>query len=109
MKNLEKEILKFADKRDWLQFHSPKNLSMALIVEAAEVVELFQWMTEEESRKLSSEKLAELKDEIGDVAIYLISLASKFGLSVENAAWAKLLKNAEKYPVGLAKGKSLKI
>jgi len=71
MKELAQKLREFAAKRDWEQFHSPKNLSMALSVEVAEIVELFQWLTEEESYKLPPDKLDKTKEEIGDVVIYL--------------------------------------
>lgn len=98
----------FVRNRDWQQFHSPKNLSMALSVEASEIVELFQWLKEEESANLSDKDLQKLKDEIGDVFLYLLLLASKYNIDVVEAAGDKLEKNKEKYPVDMAKGSARK-
>ena len=108
MKNLRSAINAFIRERDWEQFHSPKNLAMALSVEVAEVVEHFQWLTEKESRDLSPEKLAEIREEIGDVMIYLIELADKLGIDPVEAAKAKLEINRQKYPAELVRGKASK-
>ena len=80
MDDLRGAIKAFIEERDWEQFHSPKNLAMALSVEVAEVLEHFQWLTEEESKDLPPEKLAEVREEIGDVMIYLTELADKLGI-----------------------------
>src|SRR5215211_6313927 len=108
MENLRSAIKRFIGERDWEQFHSPKNLAMALSVEAAEVVEHFQWLTEEQSRILPPEKLAEVREEIGDVMIYLTELAEKLGIDPVEAAKAKLEINNKKYPARLVKGKASK-
>ncbi len=108
MQDLLKNLRDFTRQRDWDQFHSPKNLVMAMSVEVAEIVEIFQWLTEEESRQLNEGKRAELRDEIGDVMIYLMNLADKFGLDPIEAARNKLEKNKKKYPAQQVKGKSLK-
>jgi dCTP diphosphatase len=108
VKDLRNEIKVFIEDRDWEQFHSPKNLAMALSVEVAEIVEHFQWLTEEQSRKLSSERLAEVREEIGDVTIYLTELAEKLGIDPVEAARAKLEINKRKYPATLVKGKASK-
>jgi dCTP diphosphatase len=105
---LRDTIRTFIDERDWEQFHSPKNLAMALSVEVAEVVEHFQWLTEEESKKLPTEKLAEIREEIGDVMIYLTELADKLGIDPVEAAKAKMAINGQKYPADLVKGKASK-
>lgn len=105
---IAKDLEEFAVKRDWNQFHSPKNLSMALSVEVAELVEEFQWLTEEQSAKLATEKLAKVKDEIGDIMIYLVRLSSKLGIDLISAANDKILKNEKKYPVDKAKGNAKK-
>jgi len=105
---IAKTLEEFAVNRDWNQFHSPKNLSMALSVEVAELVEEFQWLTEEQSAKLSPEKLAKVKDEIGDVFIYVVRLSSKLGIDLISAANDKILKNEKKYPVDKAKGNAKK-
>jgi dCTP diphosphatase len=106
VKDLSSAIRKFIDERDWEQFHSPKNLAMALSVEASEMVEHFQWLTEEQSRNLSSAKLADVREEIGDVMIYLTELAEKLGIDPVEAAKVKLEINNRKYPATLVRGKA---
>src|SRR5215218_4953650 len=108
MNNLRNAIDVFIEERDWEQFHSPKNLAMALSVEVAEIVEHFQWLTEEQSRNLPTEKLAEIREEIGDVMIYLIELADKLGVDPVEAAKAKVTINGQKYPAELVKGNASK-
>jgi len=93
------KIRKFRQERDWDQYHSPKNLAMALVVEAGELAEHFQWLTEEQSSNLSPDKLAEVQEEIGDVLIYLVNLCDKLGVDPLDAAREKIRKNKEKYPV----------
>ena len=104
--DLIKKIRQFREERDWDQYHSPKNLAMALIVEAAELAEHFQWLTEEQSRDLPADKQAAVKEEIGDVLIYLANLCDKLGIDPIEAAHEKLAKNEEKYPVFMVHGKS---
>jgi dCTP diphosphatase len=99
-------LRQFADERDWDQFHSPKNLAMALIVEAAELVEHFQWLTEKQSQKLPADKLAEVEQEIADIQIYLIRLADKLGIDVEKAVNEKIKLNEKKYPADKMRGKA---
>ena len=108
MEELIKKLRKFADERDWEQFHSPKNLSMALAVEAGEILECFQWLTEEQSKNLDPEALRRVKEEIGDVQIYLARLADQLGFSPLEAAEEKLKQNKKKYPVEKVKGKAKK-
>ena len=98
----------FARERDWDQFHSPKNLAMALIVEAAELVEHFQWITEEQSQALPADKLTEVEQEIADIQIYLIRLADKLGIDLERAVDAKIELNARKYPAEKVRGSAAK-
>ncbi|MBI4345211.1 MAG: nucleotide pyrophosphohydrolase [Elusimicrobia bacterium] len=105
---LMRVIRDFARRRDWEQFHLPKNLAMALSVEASEVVELFQWLTPEQSRRLSPAQRAALADELADVYVYLLKLADGFGIDLEAAAFAKMRKNARKYPVRKARGTARK-
>jgi len=95
---LRDALREFAAARDWRQFHSPKNLAMAMIVEAAELVEHFQWATPEESRAPSPEKLADIRDEIADTLIYLVELADALNIDLIAAARDKIVKNALKYP-----------
>lgn len=111
MKNLEAiriRLREFSDARDWDQFHSPKNLSMALSVEVSELVESFQWLTEEQSLTLTAEQQAAVIDEIADVQMYLILLADKLGVDIQTAVEQKLKKNEQKYPIEKVKGNSKK-
>ena len=108
MKDLISELRAFAKERDWEQFHSPKNLAMALSVEVAEIVEIFQWLTQEESRNLDFKKKEKMKEEIGDVMIFLANLADKLDIDPVEAAREKLKKNRMKYPADLVKGKANK-
>jgi dCTP diphosphatase len=108
LEDLRSAIGAFIRERDWEQFHSPKNLVMALSVEVAEIVEHFQWLTEEQSKNLPPEKLAEIREEIGDVMIYLTELADKLGIDPVEAAKAKVVINGQKYPAELVKGKASK-
>ena len=105
---IKQKVRQFVVERDWDQFHSPKNLSMALIVEAAEMVEHFQWLTEDQSCNLSPEKLAEVEQELADIQVYLISLAEKLKLDLIVAVEKKLLLNAQKYPADQVRGSSRK-
>lgn len=108
MNSLTQQIRTFAKERDWQQFHSPKNLAMALSVEVSEIVEIFQWLTQEESRDLDDTKKAHLEEEIGDVLIYLANLADKFDIDPIDVAKKKMKLNATKYPVDKAQGKANK-
>ena len=108
MNDLRAAIREFIGERDREQFHSPKNLAMALSAEVAEIVEHFQWLTEEQSRNLPPEKLTELREEIGDVMIYLTDLAEKLGIDPVEAAKAKVEINGRKYPAALVKGRAAK-
>jgi dCTP diphosphatase len=94
----------FADERDWGQFHSPKNLAAALVVEAGELLEPFQWLTEQQSRALPAQRLQAVSEEMADVLLYLVQLSSTLGVDLLAAARAKLALNALKYPVGRARG-----
>jgi len=105
---LREQLRKFAAERDWDQFHSPKNLAMALSVEAAELLEAFQWLTEAQSRDLSPEALAAVGEEIADVLLYLVRLSDKLGLDPIAMAQRKLVANAAKYPRDKARGNSKK-
>lgn len=110
LKKLSDEISTFVSDRDWDQFHSVKNLSMALSVEASELMELFQWMTEEQSNAVKSDPniMAKLEDEVADVFVYLMRILKKTDIDLEKVVRNKMKKNAEKYPVDLAKGNSKK-
>ena len=108
MEDLRSAIGAFIRERDWEQHHSPKNLAMALSVEVSEIVEHLQWLTEEQSRNLPPEKLTEIREEIGDVMIYLTELVRKLGIDPVEAARAKVAINGQKYPADLVKGKAAK-
>ena len=96
---LRDSLRQFAAERDWDQFHSPKNLASALAVEAAELLERFQWLTEDESRKLPPAELAKVRQEMADVLNYLVRLADKLDVNLLEAARDKIKVNALKYPV----------
>lgn len=98
----------FAAQRDWEQFHSPKNLAMALAVEAAELLENFQWLSEAESGNLPAERLTQVADEIADVQLYLIRLADRLGVDIPSALARKTALNEKKYPVEKVRGSSRK-
>jgi len=105
---LRDALRQFAAARDWDQFHSPKNLAAALSVEAAELLEIFQWLTEEESRNLPPAELAKVRDEMADVLNYLVRLADKLDVNLLEAARDKVKRNAEKYPVEKSRGHARK-
>jgi dCTP diphosphatase len=105
---LRDSLRTFAAARDWDQFHSPKNLAMALSVEAAELLEHFQWLSEEESRRLGKEELGKIGEEMADVLLYLIRLADKLDVDLLQAAARKMELNAAKYPADKARGNSTK-
>ncbi len=108
MQDLIEQIKAFNRERDWEKYHSPKNLSMALSVEVAELLEVFQWLTEDESRHLSPAKKQAVEEEIGDVTILLLALAEELGLDILEAARKKLQRNREKYPVHKSRGRAEK-
>lgn len=98
----------FAAERDWSQFHSPKNLAIAISVEAGELLEHFQWLSIEASQTLPNEKLAKISEEMADVLLYLIRMADVLGVDLIESANAKIEANARKYPVDLARGNAKK-
>jgi dCTP diphosphatase len=105
---IQQLIRTFRDERDWMQFHNPKNLAISISLEAAELLEHFQWKSPEESEAHAKEAKSEIADEVADVAVYLIELADNLGIDLEGAIRAKLAKNAAKYPVAKAKGSAKK-
>lgn len=105
---LARRLREFAAERDWEQFHSPKNLAMALIGEAGELAAEFQWMTEEESRAPDRAQLARIRAEAADVFIYLVRLADKLGIDLVAAAHEKMKENAARYPADKVRGSSKK-
>ena len=109
IKEIQEKLSKFAEERDWDQFHSPKNLVMALTSEVGELTELFQWLTEDQSSmKDDSDKTDEIRQEIADIFIYLLRLADKLDIDIEEAVREKIEINAKKYPIDLAKGNATK-
>ena len=106
LRDLALHLDRFATDRDWHQFHSPKNLASALIVEAGELLEHFQWMTEEQSRGLTPDKHDAVSAEVADVLLYLIQLSSALGIDPVAAAEAKLKVNEQKYPIERSRGSS---
>ena len=106
--DLAQQLNQFAKEREWQQFHSPKNLASAMVVEAGELLEHFQWLTEAQSRELSPEKRDVVGAEVADVLLYLIQLSTALGIDPIAAAQAKLQINALKYPVDRARGTSKK-
>ncbi|MBK6657364.1 MAG: nucleotide pyrophosphohydrolase [Proteobacteria bacterium] len=105
---LRDALRRFAAERDWEQFHTPKNLAMALSVEAAELLEHFQWTADSNPGSLTPEARQEVGDEAADVLLYLVRLADKLDIDLLGAAAAKIEKNAKKYPVDKARGSSKK-
>jgi dCTP diphosphatase len=107
---LARRLRDFADERDWNQFHSPKNLSMALAGEVGELVEIFQWMTEAESKAAgsSARTAAAVREELADVTLYLVRLVDVLGVDLNAAVADKLRANAAKYPVDTARGNARK-
>ena len=111
----DEELLKLRDRlrvfaadRNWDQFHNPKNLAMALIAEAGELVEPFQWLTEEQSKHLATKQLLHVQEEVADVFIYLVRLADKLGIDLIESANKKIDLNNERYPVSEAYGNAEK-
>lgn len=108
IRELRQRLRQFAADRDWEQFHTPKNLAIAISVEAAELLEHFQWLTSEQSEKLSESDIAKVRLELADVLLYLLSLSDKLGVDLVAAAFEKIELNAKKYPVELARGTAKK-
>jgi NTP pyrophosphatase (non-canonical NTP hydrolase) len=108
LEGLRDQLRDFAAARDWEQFHSPKNLSMALAAEAGELLEAFLWLTEEQSRNLEPKAHAAVSEEIADVLLYLVRLADQLGVDPVAAARNKLVENERKYPADKARGNARK-
>ena len=106
LKQLRLRLQHFVDERDWQQFHSPKNLAMAMIVEAAELVEHFQWDTEQQSRELTPEKRQQVAHELADTFVYLLRIAEVLEIDLVAAANDKIELNAKKYPADQARGRN---
>ncbi len=109
--NLEKvmkKVLDFRDKRDWQQFHDPKNLAEAISIEAAELQEVFLWSKVVESRRIAVEKKEKISEELADILIFCLLFAHETGIDIEDAILAKIKRNDKKYPVEKSKGSSKK-
>jgi NTP pyrophosphatase (non-canonical NTP hydrolase) len=104
LEQLRVRLAEFAALRDWDQFHTPKNLSMALIAEAAELVEHFQWLTPEQSASLDPERREQVAMELADILIYLIRIADRLGVDLVEAARRKIVINEQRYPADLVRG-----
>lgn len=108
LRELRDALRHFAAERDWDQFHSPKNLSIALSVEAAELLERFQWMKEDESKHITPDTLQAVAEEMADILLYLVRLADKLDVDLIKAAKNKMEVNRQKYPIAKARGSSRK-
>lgn len=108
IKEITEKIKKFRDARDWMQFHNHKDMALSLILEAAEVLEHFQWKSEKEIEEYIKESKNEIGEEIADVGIYLFELADNLGIDLRDAIEKKLNKSSLKYPIEKAKGKHTK-
>ena len=102
------ELKQFIEERDWQQFHSPKNLAMALAGEVGELLEHFQWLSEEQSRKLPPRELEAVAMELADIQIYLANLSGQLGIALGPAVRRKMTINAEKYPADKSRGRATK-
>ena len=107
VQDLRELVRAFVDERDWQQFHTPKNLSMSLAIEAAELMEHFQWLTPEQAGEVAADpqKLSDVGEELADVLCYTLALANALGLDVASAVRDKMVKNAIKYPADRYRGK----
>ena len=108
IQQLAQDLNQFAQARDWQQFHSPKNLASALTVEASELLEHFQWLTEAQSRQLDADKREAVAFEMADVLLYLVQLSSALNIDLMDAARRKMVINAQRYPVEQSRGNSKK-
>jgi dCTP diphosphatase len=110
LEDIRQRLAEFARERNWDQFHTPKNLSMALAAEVAELLEIFQWLTDEQSKEIANieSEMEQIREEIADVFIYLIRLADKLDVDIEKAVLDKIAMNEKKYPVELAKDNATK-
>ena len=108
LKSITEKIIQFRDARQWVQYHDPKNLSLALGIEAAELQEIFLWKTSEESKNLSQKDISRVSDEIADIFIYLTYLCHEFKIDLFDTTLRKIEKNAVKYPIEKSKGSNKK-
>ncbi|BCR05244.1 NTP pyrophosphohydrolase [Desulfuromonas versatilis] len=108
LQELKERMAQFVRERDWEQYHTPKNLSMSIAIEAAELMEHFQWLTVEQSKNLSPEALQDIGEELADIVIYSLSLSNFLGLDLSEVVLAKMEKNIRKYPKDKVRGKAHK-
>lgn len=108
LQQLKEKVAAFVAERDWGQYHTPKNLSMSIAIEAAELMEHFQWLTVEQSRSLSPRALTDIGEELADIVIYSLSMANALGLDLTTTVLAKMEKNIRKYPSDKVRGKAHK-
>jgi NTP pyrophosphatase (non-canonical NTP hydrolase) len=108
--NLQKQLRVFTHSRDWEQFHTPKNLAVAIAVEVAELLEIFQWLSDAQASQITKSKkdMARIEEEIADVFIYVLRFADVLGVDLERISARKIAKNARKYPIRTAKGNAIK-
>ena len=110
LEDIQSKIKKFVKERDWEQYHSPKNLSMSIAIEAAELMEHFQWLTIDQSKELlkNKKKRVEIEDELADIAIFVLDFCNMFDIDIEKSMLNKLAKSAKRYPAHIVKGKAHK-
>lgn len=104
LRDLQTALRRFAEEREWQQFHTPRNLAASISIEAAELLEHFQWLTDEQSLQIPQERLEQISHEVADVLIYLLQLSDKLGIDPIEAAKRKLAINAAKYPADKSRG-----
>jgi len=108
IQKLKEKINQFIAERDWEKFHSPKNLSMSIAIEAAELMEKFQWADNTESKNLTKKKKQEIEEELADIAVYILNFCSLYGIDLSSAIERKIVLNSKKYPLHKSKGNSKK-
>jgi NTP pyrophosphatase (non-canonical NTP hydrolase) len=106
--DLKQRMAEFVRERDWEQFHTPKNLAMSIAIEAAELMEHFQWLSTEQSQQLGAEALEEIGEELADIVIYALSLSNFLGFDLADTVLRKMAKNERKYPADQVRGKAHK-
>ena len=104
LKDIADRLRVFARERDWEQFHTPKNLAASVAIEAAELQEVFQWLDDEQSLSLNQEQVASVREELADVAIYLIRLADRLSIDLGDAILEKIVANSVRYPADVVRG-----
>jgi NTP pyrophosphatase (non-canonical NTP hydrolase) len=108
LQELKERMATFVRERDWDQFHNPKNLSMSIAIEAAELMEHFQWLTVEQSKQLDANALQEIGEELADIVLYTLSMANFLRIDLAETVFAKIVKNEQKYPKEQVRGKAHK-